>query len=191
MGVVYRAYDTRRDRTVALERLPRDVADDEDFQARFRRESKLAARLDEPHIIPIHDFGGIDGRLYIDMRLVEGSDLSRLIAAEGGAPAPPLAVDIVGQGATALSVAHTTGLMHRDIKPSDVLVTGMIDQVRCSKLSGGPKVRFSVGRFSTASGTQAHLDGLEARSYDARWWTIGNERRGRLLTSPNWRGMPT
>ena len=132
MGVVYRAYDTRRDRTVALKRLPRDMAGDENFQARFRRESKLAARLNEPHIIPIHDFGEIDGQLYIDMRLVEGVDLSRLIAAEGGALAPALAVDIIGQVAAALTAAHNAGLMHRDIKPSNVLVTGLSDADRSS-----------------------------------------------------------
>ena len=83
MGEVYRAYDTKRDRTVALKRLPKEMASDETFQARFRRECQLVARLNEPHVIPIHDFGEIEGHLYLDMRLVEGVDLSTIIGREG------------------------------------------------------------------------------------------------------------
>jgi serine/threonine-protein kinase len=79
MGEVWRAYDTVKERVVALKRLPPSLAADTDFQARFRRESKIAARLREPHIIPIHDFGEIDGQLFIDMRLVEGVDLATVI----------------------------------------------------------------------------------------------------------------
>jgi serine/threonine protein kinase len=74
MGEVWRAFDTVKERTVALKRLPAYFAGDADFQARFRRESKPAAQLSEPHIIPIHDFGEINGQLFIDMRLVRGSD---------------------------------------------------------------------------------------------------------------------
>jgi serine/threonine protein kinase len=77
MGVAYRAYDTVKGRTVALKVLTPELAADQGFQDRFRRESKRAARLNEPHIIPIHDFGQIDGRLFIDMRLVEGTLLER------------------------------------------------------------------------------------------------------------------
>jgi hypothetical protein len=122
MGEVYRAFDTVRDRAVAIKRLPPALAADPGFEARFRAESALVARLREPHIIPIHDFGEIDGRLFIDMRLVEGPDLARLLA-ETGPVGPERAVHLVAQIAAALDVAHAEGLMHRDIKPGNVLVT--------------------------------------------------------------------
>jgi serine/threonine-protein kinase len=123
MGEVYRAFDTVKQRTVALKRLPVALAADAKFQARFRRESASAARLSEPHIIPIHDYGEIDGRLFIEMRLVVGRDLARVLA-EQGPMRPARAVDIVDQVARALDAAHANGLIHRDVKPSNVLITG-------------------------------------------------------------------
>jgi Protein kinase domain len=80
MGQVYRAVDTARDRVVAIKLLPAQLAVDPQFRTRFQTEAALAARLREPHIVPIHDYGEIDGRLFIDMRLVEGTDLARLLA---------------------------------------------------------------------------------------------------------------
>jgi serine/threonine-protein kinase len=126
MGEVHRAFDTGKKRTVALKRLPPYLADDRDFQARFRREAEVAARLTEPHIIPIHDFGDIDGRLFIDMRLVNGTDLATLLAEEGPLP-PTRAVGIVVQVAGALAAAHSENLVHRDVKPSNILLTTAID----------------------------------------------------------------
>ncbi|MET9224646.1 serine/threonine-protein kinase [Lentzea sp. NPDC003310] len=123
MGEVYRAYDTVKERTVAVKLLPVGLASDTGYQARFRRESQVAARLREPHIIPIHDFGEIDGQLFIDMRLVDGLDLGSLLRREGPLD-PARAVHIVGQIGAALDAAHAENLIHRDVKPSNVIVAG-------------------------------------------------------------------
>ena len=79
MGEVWKAYDTAMNRVVALKVLPANLADDEQYQARFRREAQMAAGLDEPHVVPIHDFGEIDGRLYVTMRLIDGQTVNELL----------------------------------------------------------------------------------------------------------------
>lgn len=121
MGEVWRAFDTATDRVVAVKLLPVHLAGDEVFQERFRREARAAAGLNEPHVVPIHDFGEIDGRLYVNMRLIEGRDLYTML--RGGALEPARAVHIIEQIASALTAAHRIGLVHRDIKPSNILVT--------------------------------------------------------------------
>lgn len=122
MGEVYRAYDTLRERMVAIKLLRPEMAADQSFQERFRRESRIAARLQEPHVIPVHNFGEIDGVLYIDMRLVEGESVKDALRAVGVLP-PARAVSIIAQVASALDDAHANGLIHRDIKPENVLLT--------------------------------------------------------------------
>jgi predicted Ser/Thr protein kinase len=121
MGEVYAAYDTDKKRTVALKILADGLSNDATFRTRFQRESHAAAVLQEPHVIPIHDWGEIDGRLYIDMRLVPGQTLDELVAK--GPLEPSRAVAIIGQVGAALDAAHAEGLMHRDVKPHNIIVT--------------------------------------------------------------------
>jgi YVTN family beta-propeller protein len=121
MGEVYLARDTRLGRPVALKVLPEQLAGDERFRERLLRESRLAASLDHPNVIPVYDAGEADGRLFIAMRYVDGFDLKALLRA-GGPLDPPRAVTIAGQLAEALDAAHRRGLVHRDVKPSNVLL---------------------------------------------------------------------
>jgi serine/threonine-protein kinase len=121
MGEVWRAYDTaHNNRIVAIKLLPPHLAGDSTFVHRFRREADAAAQLNNPHIIPIHSYGDIDGRLYVDMRLVEGRDLQEVLA--DGPLEPARAVRIIEQVAKALQAAHKIGLVHRDVKPSNILL---------------------------------------------------------------------
>ncbi|WP_460354499.1 serine/threonine protein kinase StpK7 [Mycobacterium sp. ZZG] len=124
MGEVYQAYDTKTDRVVALKVLPHSMAQDETFQARFRRESQAAAGINDPHVVPIHGYGEIDGRLYLDMRLIEGRNLGTMLQESDKPLGPAFAVSIVEQVANGLDSAHKLGLIHRDIKPSNILITG-------------------------------------------------------------------
>ena len=123
MGEVYRAYDTKTDRVVAVKVLPPQLAQDAVFQQRFRRESQAAAGVNDPHVVPIHGYGEIDGRLYLDMRLIEGRTLGALLAETEKPLEPDFAVQIVEQVASALDAAHQLGLIHRDVKPSNILLT--------------------------------------------------------------------
>ena len=121
MGVVYRAHDLRLKRTVALKLVSPELASEDRFRARFARESELAMSLEHPNVVPIHDAGDVDGRLYLAMRLVDGTDLRALLRAER-ALEPARALAICRQVAHALDSAHVKGLVHRDVKPSNVLL---------------------------------------------------------------------
>lgn len=123
MGRVYRAYDETTDRVVALKVLPPRLAEDQDFQQRFRREARIAASLNDPHVVPIHGYGEIDGRLYVDMRLIEGRDSAQSIQENGGRLSPERTVSVIEQTAAALDSAHRVGLIHRDVKRTNILVT--------------------------------------------------------------------
>lgn len=121
MGQVWAAIDTRDGRRVAVKLLPAELAGDEGYRTRFEREAVLAAALRDPHIPAIHGHGAVEGRLFIDMELVEGADLSARLAAHGPLD-PHTALDILAQVASALDTAHAAGLIHRDVKPSNILV---------------------------------------------------------------------
>lgn len=124
MGEVYEAYDTKTDRVVALKVLPHHMAKDAIFQARFRRESQAAAGINDPHVVPIHGYGEIDGRLYLDMRLIEGRNLGTMLQETEKPLGAAFAVTVVSQVANGLDGAHKLGLIHRDVKPSNILITG-------------------------------------------------------------------
>ena len=121
MGVVYRAEELALQRRVALKLILPEHSGEERFRERFRRESRVAAAIDHPNVIPIFDAGDEDGVLFITMRLVEGTDMRALIAAEGRIE-PLRAARIVRQVGAALDAAHARGMLHRDVKPSNVLL---------------------------------------------------------------------
>ena len=122
MGEVYEAEDTTKDRIVALKLLPEAVSHDPVFRKRLQREAHSAGRLQEPHVVPIHDYGEIDGVMFVDMRMIDGTDLRKMLK-RYGPMTPARAVAIVRQIASALDAAHESGVMHRDVKPENILIT--------------------------------------------------------------------
>jgi hypothetical protein len=121
MGTVYRATHLALDHVVALKVISVDLAADEGFRERFRSESRVAVSLRHPNVVPIHHAGEEDGLLFVTMDLIDGPDLRKLLIA-GGVLEPPRAAALIGQVASALDVAHSRGLVHRDIKPGNILV---------------------------------------------------------------------
>jgi hypothetical protein len=125
MGVVYRAWQHRLGRPVALKVLATDAAAEPGYRDRFGREAAALARLDSPHVIQIHDHGEVDGNLYLAMQLVSGPDLAKVLAS---GPLPPRrALGVVAQVAAALGDAQAVGVVHRDVKPGNVLLRQRAD----------------------------------------------------------------
>src|SRR3954468_21722629 len=121
MGIVYLAREVRLDRDVALKVIRTELAEDERFRARFREESRTAASIEHPRVVTVFGAGDRDGLLYVAMRYVPGRDLGRLISTRGGLVADN-AASLIGQVADGLDAVHSAGLVHRDVKPANVLV---------------------------------------------------------------------
>jgi serine/threonine protein kinase len=166
MGVVYRAEELALQRPVALKLILAEYSQDERFRERFRRESLIAAAIDHPNVIPIFDAGDERGVLYITMRLVEGTDLRALIAAEGRIE-PLRAARIVRQVGAALDAAHAGGMLHRDVKPANVLL-GREDHVYLSD--------FGLAKRATSVGELTRQGSIVARTEYVAPEQILNER---------------
>ena len=172
MGVVYQATQLALGRRVALKLISPVLADDPRFRERFKRESRLAASIDHPNVIPVYEAGEIDGSLFLSMRWVEGTDLATLIR-RGGGLEPPRATRIVAQVAAALDTAHEHGLVHRDVKPANVLITGrgehayLTDFGLVKRLAGSGDITRSgelVGTLDYVAPEQIAGKGSDARS---------------------------
>ena len=146
MAVVFGAYDERLERQVALKILAPAMAQDKDFRRRFIAESRAASAVEDPHIIPVYEAGEADGVLFIAMRLVPGGDLRTLVT-ERGPLAPVRAEWIVSAVASALDAAHACGLVHRDVKPANMLL-----DVRPGRPDHVYLTDFGVSKMSVTSG---------------------------------------
>ena len=176
MAVVYRAYDSRLDRQVALKILAPGLAADETFRRRFIRESRTAAAVDDPHIIPVFEAGESNGVLFIAMRYVRGGDVRSLLDRTGPLP-PGQTAEIVSQAASALDAAHARGLVHRDVKPANMLLeaSGTIDRPGHVYLSdfGLSKTALAVSGITATGQFLGTLDyvapeQIEGRQLDGR-----------------------
>ena len=174
MGTVYQARDIRLGRSVALKLLAPELAENERFRARFLRESQLAASLDHPNVIPIYAAGEADGQLYLAMRYVQGVDLRQLLAREGPL-SPERALALVEQTAAALDAAHERGLVHRDVKPANVLISEQSGREHCylvdfgltkqtASISGLTGTGELVGTVAYTSPEQIRGEAVDARA---------------------------
>jgi Protein kinase domain len=174
MAVVFRAHDERLGRSVALKILAPRLAGDAEFQRRFMSESRAAARIDDPHIVPVFAAGEADGMLYIAMRYVAGGDAQSLLKREGPLPAARVAA-IISPVASALDAAHRADLVHRDVKPSNMLMDvlpGRPDHVYLSDFGLSKAVASTSGMTATGAvmGTLAYIspEQLTGKPVDGR-----------------------
>jgi len=172
MGVVYRATQLSLGRTVALKLIAPGLAGDQSFRERFERESRLAAAIDHPNVLPVYEAGDVDGTLFIAMRWVDGVDLRTLIH-RGNGVEPRRAVRIVGQVAAGLDAAHRLGLVHRDVKPANILMPAgtehayLTDFGLMKRIRGGEELTDSgefIGTIDYIAPEQIRGDGCDARS---------------------------
>jgi serine/threonine protein kinase len=129
MGMVYRARHLRLDRDVALKVIASELSEDREFRIRFQREYEAEVSIRHPNVVRVYGAGAKDGRLYVTMQYVEGTDLGALL--KGGRLAPSLAAKVISQVADALDAAHACGIVHRDVKPANVLIEGEGDELHC------------------------------------------------------------
>jgi streptogramin lyase/tRNA A-37 threonylcarbamoyl transferase component Bud32 len=176
MGIVYLAEHLRLKKNRALKLLPTELAQDESFRRRFERESQLAAAIEHPNIIPIHDAGEAEGLLYISMRYIEGLDLKQLIDREGPLAAGRVMV-LLEQVASALDSAHERKLVHRDVKPQNTLVAPGFDRTNREHayltdfgLTKHYESRSGMTKTGTIVGTIDYMapEQLDARDVDGR-----------------------
>jgi streptogramin lyase/predicted Ser/Thr protein kinase len=170
MGVVYEAEQLDLQRPVALKLIATPLARDEDFRERFVRESRAAAAIDHPNVIPVYSAGEDDGRLYLAMRFVDGEDLRSLVRREGPL-SPARAAAIIAQVGAALDAAHARGLVHRDIKPANVLMDRdhayLTDFGLTKRLTGETTMTGSgrwVGTLGYIAPEQIRGEGVDARA---------------------------
>jgi streptogramin lyase/predicted Ser/Thr protein kinase len=170
MGVVYKAQQLDLQRPVALKLIATPLARDEAFRERFVRESRAAAAIDHPNVIPVYSAGEEHGRLYLAMRYVEGEDLRTLVHRDGPLP-PHFAATVIAQVANALDAAHARGLVHRDIKPANVLLDGdhayLTDFGLTKRLTGETTMTGSgrwVGTLGYIAPEQIRGEGVDARA---------------------------
>jgi serine/threonine protein kinase len=192
MAVVYRAEDLRLGRKVALKLLTPQLVDSEQFRQRFIKESRLAASLDHPNIVPIYEAGEADGQLFIAMRYVIGDDLKGLLAKEGGQLPGDRTLRLFTQIGDALDSAHRAGLVHRDVKPGNILVTGGREYPHHG--SGDHVYLTDFGLTKRTSELSGGLTGTGTSS--GRWTTSRPSRSragrsGRARTSTRWAACST